>query len=222
MIRVLVADDQALVRGGFTVLLDNDPGIEVVGEASSGAEAVELTVRHHPDVVLMDIRMPDMDGIEATSTHHRRWLVREHQGARPHDVRPRRVRSRRCEPARAASSSRTPSPPSCWRPSGWCGRRGPAVAAHHAQLVADFASARSGPVRSTTLLAVLTDRERGADAGRQGHSNAEIAEELFVSMATAKTHVSRCSPSSTPASLPAGGHRARDRAHHARHLLTDR
>ena len=66
VIRVLVADDQALVRGGFTVLLDHDPDIDVVGEASTGAEAVDLTARHHPDVVLMDIRMPDMDGIEAT------------------------------------------------------------------------------------------------------------------------------------------------------------
>jgi len=66
VISVLVADDQALVRGGFTILLENDPGIDVVGEASTGRQAVELVARHHPDVVLMDIRMPRMDGIEAT------------------------------------------------------------------------------------------------------------------------------------------------------------
>ena len=66
MIRVLVADDQALVRGGFSVLIDSDPGLEVVGEASNGAEAVELVRATRPDVVLMDIRMPVMDRLEAT------------------------------------------------------------------------------------------------------------------------------------------------------------
>ena len=66
MIRVLVADDQALVRAGFSVLIDSDPGLEVVGEASNGAEAVELAATARPDVVLMDIRMPVMDGLEAT------------------------------------------------------------------------------------------------------------------------------------------------------------
>ncbi len=66
MIRVLVADDQALVRGSFRVLVDLTPDFTTVGEAGTGAEAVELTVRHRPDVVLMDVRMPEMDGIEAT------------------------------------------------------------------------------------------------------------------------------------------------------------
>jgi len=65
-IRVLLADDQALVRGGFRMILDARPGIEVVGEAGDGAEAVELTVAREPDVVLMDVRMPTMDGVEAT------------------------------------------------------------------------------------------------------------------------------------------------------------
>jgi DNA-binding NarL/FixJ family response regulator len=66
VIRVLVADDQALVRAGFSVLIDSDPGLEVVGEASNGAEAVDLARATRPDVVLMDIRMPVMDGPEAT------------------------------------------------------------------------------------------------------------------------------------------------------------
>ena len=66
MIKVAVVDDQALVRGGFTVLVDAAEDMEVVGEAANGVEAVELVTRHHPDVVLMDIRMPVIDGIEAT------------------------------------------------------------------------------------------------------------------------------------------------------------
>ena len=65
-IRVLVADDQALVRGGFKALLDSDPEIEVVGEAANGAEAVERAAQLKPDVILMDVRMPEMDGLEAT------------------------------------------------------------------------------------------------------------------------------------------------------------
>ena len=66
MIRVAVVDDQELVRSGFVVLLRASPGIEVVGEAGDGVEAVELARRTSPDVVLMDVRMPRMDGLEAT------------------------------------------------------------------------------------------------------------------------------------------------------------
>lgn len=66
MIRVLIADDQALLRGSFRVLVDSEPDLEVVGEASTGAEAVTVAEREQPDVVLMDVRMPGMDGIEAT------------------------------------------------------------------------------------------------------------------------------------------------------------
>ena len=66
MIRVLLVDDQALVRAGFRMILEAEPDIEVVGEAADGAEAVERRAALTPDVVLMDIRMPDLDGIEAT------------------------------------------------------------------------------------------------------------------------------------------------------------
>ncbi|MFF0870209.1 response regulator [Nonomuraea sp. NPDC050227] len=66
MIKVVVADDQALLRGSFTMLVDSEPDMTVVGEASTGAEAVAVVLEHRPDVVLMDVRMPHMDGIEAT------------------------------------------------------------------------------------------------------------------------------------------------------------
>jgi DNA-binding NarL/FixJ family response regulator len=64
--RVLICDDQALVRGGFRAILDSRPDLEVVGEAENGVEAVALAERRHPDVILMDIRMPIVDGVEAT------------------------------------------------------------------------------------------------------------------------------------------------------------
>jgi chemotaxis response regulator CheB len=66
MIRVLVADDQALLRGSLRLLVDSTPDLTAVGEAGTGTEAVELAVREQPDVILMDIRMPGIDGIEAT------------------------------------------------------------------------------------------------------------------------------------------------------------
>ena len=65
-IRILIADDQGLVRAGFRMILESEPDLEVVAEAEDGARAVELTRRHHPDVVLMDIRMPELDGLAAT------------------------------------------------------------------------------------------------------------------------------------------------------------
>jgi DNA-binding NarL/FixJ family response regulator len=64
--RILIVDDQAVVRSGFRVLLEDEPGFEIVGEAQDGREAIALVARRHPDVVLMDIRMPGMDGLEAT------------------------------------------------------------------------------------------------------------------------------------------------------------
>ena len=65
-IRVVIADDQELVRTGFRVILNSEPDIEVVGEAGDGRQAVEVVQRHNPDVVPMDIRMPHLDGLEAT------------------------------------------------------------------------------------------------------------------------------------------------------------
>ncbi len=71
-LRVLVADDQALLRGSFRVLIDTAPGLRTVGEAGTGAEAVSLAAEERPDVVLMDVRMPEMDGSTWTPTCTRR------------------------------------------------------------------------------------------------------------------------------------------------------
>jgi YesN/AraC family two-component response regulator len=83
MIRVLLADDQALVRAGFRALLDAEPDIEVVGEANDGAEAARLAAATRPDVVLMDIRMPGVDGLEATPPRAARTTRTRSSPSRP-------------------------------------------------------------------------------------------------------------------------------------------
>ena len=112
MIRVALADDQELVRAGFAALLDAEDDIEVVAEAADGEEAVRVAARSRPDVLFMDIRMPRLDGIEAT----RRIAASSGLG----DVHivilttlsSTSTSSRACAPAPAAFSSRTPTPPS--------------------------------------------------------------------------------------------------------------
>ena len=192
MIKVLLADDQALVRAGFRALLDAQPDIEVVGEAVDGAEAVRLAGRHQPDVVLMDIRMPGLDGLAAT----RKIVADPALGAvRIVILTTFDLDEYVFEALRVGAAGflvKDTEPVELLR-----GIR--AVAAGDAllspgvtrRLIEQFAA--QAPVPHPPLsLGSLTDREREVMAlVGAGLSNDQIAERLVVSPATAKTHVSR-------------------------------
>jgi DNA-binding NarL/FixJ family response regulator len=193
MIRVLVADDQALIRAGFLSLLDRPEDIVVVGEARDGAEAVRLAAETMPDVVLMDIRMPGVDGLEAT----RRIAAAEHLDAvrvlilttfESDDNVYEALRSgaagfvvKDTEPAELVQAIRVVA-------------RGDALLSPSVtrRLIADVAAAGRGASASEFPVEELTDREREflTLVGR-GLSNREVADELILSPHTAKTHVSR-------------------------------
>jgi DNA-binding NarL/FixJ family response regulator len=190
---VLIADDQALVRGGFKVLVDSAPDLRVVGEAANGAEAVDLAIRERPDVVLMDIRMPGMDGLEAT----RRITADD----RLPDTRVLIITTFDLDEyvygalrAGASGFLLKDTPPEDLLAGVRIIAAGDALLAPSVtrQLIAEFA-ARPDAERSTPAeLERLTERELEVLTQiARGLSNAEIAEELYVSVATAKTHVSR-------------------------------
>jgi DNA-binding NarL/FixJ family response regulator len=192
MIRVLLADDQALVRAGFRALLDAQDDIDVVGEASDGGEAITLARRLLPDVVLMDIRMPGVDGLSATrdiAADERLATVRvvilttfeldEYvfealrsgaSGFLVKDTEPVEL----LRAVRAVAGGDALLSPSVTR-----------------RLIAEFAT-RTRDSRTTPQLDALTEREREVMAlVAEGLTNEEIGQRLFVSPATAKTHVSR-------------------------------
>nr|WP_202896972.1 response regulator transcription factor [Actinopolymorpha pittospori] len=188
----MVADDERLVRSGFKVLLDVEDDIEVVGEATNGAEAIERARATRPDVVLMDIRMPELDGIQATG-----------QIAKTHGLQKVRVLILTTYDTDAYVFEALQA-----GASGFLLKdAGPAellqgirvVAAGDAllapritrRLIAQFTAQRTATQAGEDGLTVLTQREREVVAlvGR-GLSNDEIGAELFVSPATARTHVS--------------------------------
>jgi DNA-binding NarL/FixJ family response regulator len=190
-IRVLLCDDQALVRGGFGMILDAREDLEVVGEAENGREAVELGRRLDPDVILMDVRMPELDGVEAT-----RQLVQGGSRARVLILTTFDLDEYVYEAIRAGASGFLLKDV---RPAELVDAirvvaRGDALLAPTVtrRLLDRFASTLPEEQAATPpALDVLTEREvQVLRLIASGRSNAELAAELFVSETTVKTHVS--------------------------------
>ena len=191
-INVLVADDQALVRGAFTMLVNSADDLAVVGEASNGAEAVALARKHHPDVILMDIRMPDVDGIEAT----RQILATDPDGTRILILTTFDLDEYVYEALRAGASGflLKDTPPAQLLDAIRIVASGDALLAPSVTrtLIAEFARRRPETQTVPVVLDQITPREREVlGLVARGRSNLEIAAELHMSIATAKTHVSR-------------------------------
>ena len=193
MIRVAIADDHALVRAGFSVLLDAEPGVEVVGVATDGREAVELARAQRPQVVLMDIRMPGVDGIEATRQIAADPALRD---VRVLILTTFELDEYIVDALRAGASGfliKDTEPVELVRAvkvvAAGESLLSPSVTR---RLIGEFVERSGRSVTPSPVLDVLTDREREVLAlvGR-GLSNEEIAAELFISVATARTHVSR-------------------------------
>ncbi|WP_300344386.1 response regulator transcription factor [Nesterenkonia sp.] len=191
-VRVLIVDDQSMIRAGFAALLDAQEGLEVVGTAEDGAGITDVVRRTRPDVVIMDIRMPKVNGLEAARTvlsmpgdpprilmlttfdadeYVFSALRAGASGFLLKDATPEEL----VHAVRVVASGEALLSPKITR-----------------TLIADYATRPSGPTPDSTLLNALTDRE--LDVMRlvaRGRSNGEIADELHLAEQTVKTHVSR-------------------------------
>lgn len=194
-VSVLIVDDQAMVRAGFAAILDAQPDIEVVGQAADGEEGVALSQRLRPDVVLMDVRMPGTNGLEAT-----RRLMDPPPRV---DHRPRVVIlttfdiDEYVHDALAAGASGfllKDAPPADLVQAVRVVASGDALLAPSVtrRLLERFAEQRPPSDRHALRLAGLTEREREIlERIARGRSNTEIAAELFIAEQTVKTHVTR-------------------------------
>ena len=194
-IRVLLADDHALLRKGFRMILQEEDGIEVVGEASDGDEAVAMTMHLDPDVVLMDVRMPGTDGIEATSR-----IVRSGSTSRVVILTTFDLDEYAFAGLRAGASGflLKDVPPAELIGAVHVVARGDAVVSPRVtrKLLDTFALEMPDPQSNgrhhATEIDELTDREREVLIElAEGLSNAEIASHLFVTEATIKSHVGK-------------------------------
>ena len=194
-IRVVVADDQALVRAGFSVLVNSADDLEVVGEASDGSEALRLVTETRPDVIMLDVRMPVMDGLEAA---RRISASNAHAVTRILMLTTFDLDEYVFEALRAGASGflLKDTPPVELLNAIRVIAAGEALLAPSVtrRLIHEFASRPASPAGSEGARALeeLTEREREVMiAVAQGLSNAEVAAALHMSVATVKTHVSR-------------------------------
>jgi DNA-binding NarL/FixJ family response regulator len=193
MIRVLLVDDQSLLRMGFRLILEAEPDLEVVGEAADGATGVSMASSLHPDVVLMDVRMPGMDGIQATAaitaSRSSKVLI-----LTTYDLDQYVFAGLK---AGASGFLLKDAPPDELTNAIRTVAAGEAVLAPSAtrRLIDQFAPLLPHPDRQDdrdTVLSTLTDRERTVFAQlATGRSNREIATELHLSEGTVKIHVGR-------------------------------
>jgi DNA-binding NarL/FixJ family response regulator len=188
-IRVLVADDEELVRTGLRLILDTEPDIEVVAEASNGRQAVDMAKALRPDVVLLDIRMPELDGLEAT-----RQLLGDQATCRVVILTTFDLDQYVYEALQAGASGflLKDTPAHQLVTAIRAAAAGDALLAPSVtrRLITEFT--RRGPRATPAALQAVTDRE--LDVLRllaRGLSNAEIAKELYIGEGTVKTHVAR-------------------------------
>ncbi len=191
MIRVLIVDDQSLVRAGFRMILEAEGDVEVVGEASDGAEALEAVAEHSPDVILMDVRMPNVDGLEAT----RRLLEGKSEGPRILILTTFDLDEYVWEALHAGASGflLKDTPPEQLVDAIRVVAAGDALLAPAItrRVIEEFVSRPPASARRPAPgLDELTARElEMLRYVARGLSNAEIAEAAFVSETTVKTHV---------------------------------